>query len=124
MKPMGRHNASGLSFCWTDIRCFFNSAAHGVNGSPSGNPTPTSPNVATGCVPGGGGGGGAPRPPGFGNLTQLPDRSGLPSALRGTGALRLTAPSAERGTPLVECFGHCADGDDDHAMAIASTATV
>jgi hypothetical protein len=124
MKPIGRQSASGLSFCCTAMRFFFRSAAHGVNGNPSGKAVPISPNVATGGVPGGGGGGGAPRPPGFGNLTQLPARSGLPSAVRGAGASRLTAPSAVRGTPLVGYFGHCADSDDDNAMVMATTVTV
>src|SRR6266853_3085914 len=38
---------------------------------------------------------------------QTPDRSGLPSAVRGAVAERSTLPSAVRGMPGVGRFGHC-----------------
>jgi hypothetical protein len=38
----------------------------------------------------------------------IPDRSGLPSALRGVGASITILPCASRGTPGVGNFGHCA----------------
>src|SRR5438132_14411445 len=41
-------------------------------------------------------------------LCHIPDRSGLPSAVRGAGAARFGLPSAVRGMPGVGCFNHCA----------------
>lgn len=52
-----------------------------------------------------GGGGGAP---GTVPRSQTPDRSGLPSAVRGAGPLRSTCPFAVRGAPAVGYCGHCA----------------
>src|SRR4051812_23322407 len=37
-----------------------------------------------------------------------PDKSGLPSAVRGAGAARSGLPSAARGIPAVGCDNHCA----------------
>src|SRR6266850_889020 len=37
-----------------------------------------------------------------------PVRSGLPSAVRGAGAVRFGLPSAVRGMPGAGCFSHCA----------------
>src|SRR5262245_42435511 len=37
-----------------------------------------------------------------------PDRSGVPSAVRGAGAVRLGLPSGVRGRPGVEYLNHCA----------------
>src|SRR5436190_17624876 len=120
MWPIGRQCASGLSLLFTSFRAFFRSAAHGWNGRPSGNPAPMSKNVATGGVPGGAGTGApvAP-PPSPRNLIQIPDRSGLPSAVLGVGASRIGAPLAVRGTPGVGYFGHCAESDGDRAITIA-----
>src|SRR5215469_13334806 len=39
---------------------------------------------------------------------QMPDRSGLPSGVRGAGAARFTAPPFVRGTLAVGYFTHCA----------------
>src|SRR5436305_12290764 len=39
---------------------------------------------------------------------QMPDKSGLPSAARGAGAPRSTAPVFVRGTPAVGYLTHCA----------------
>src|SRR5262245_60439585 len=39
---------------------------------------------------------------------QTPERSGLPSAVRGVGAVRLALPSAVRGVPGGTKFSHCA----------------
>jgi hypothetical protein len=44
-------------------------------------------------------------------VSQRPDKSGLPSAVRGAGALRFGLPSAECGTPGVGYFNHWADED-------------
>src|SRR5262245_35385051 len=41
-------------------------------------------------------------------LCHMPDRSGLPSAVRGAGALRFGLPSAVRGMPGVGYFSHWA----------------
>ena len=37
-----------------------------------------------------------------------PDKSGLPSGVRGVGAARFGLPSSLRGMPGVGCFNHCA----------------
>ena len=41
-------------------------------------------------------------------VVQIPEKSGLPSAIRGTGADMFTLPSAFRGAPGVDTFNHCA----------------
>src|SRR5919197_6261059 len=41
-------------------------------------------------------------------VSQIPEKSGLPSAVRGAGADRSTIPSAFRGTPAVGYFNHWA----------------
>src|SRR5437762_3525291 len=41
-------------------------------------------------------------------LCHIPDRSGLPSAVRGAGAVRFGLPSAVRGMPGVGYVNHCA----------------
>src|SRR5688572_10692775 len=73
--------------------------------------------------PAGGGGGGvagaAPAPPprrpppgpANGAPRQRPERSGLPSAVLGAGALRSTWPAAFFGTSGGMRLGHCADSD-------------
>src|SRR5262250_62268 len=43
------------------------------------------------------------------NICHRPVRSGLPSALRGTGAVRFGLPSTVRGMPGVRCSNHCAE---------------
>src|SRR5262245_15838328 len=125
VRPIGRQFASGFSLLLSAIRCFFKSAAHGVSGSPSGMFVPRSPNVATGGVPGGGGGGGvafAPRPlprPSPCARVHSPDKSGLPSAVRGTDASMLTCPFGSFGTAGFARFSHCAPAP---GARIASTA--
>src|ERR1700686_359976 len=42
-------------------------------------------------------------------VSQMPDRSGLPSAVFGAGADRFGFPSGVRGTPGVGEFSHCAE---------------
>src|SRR5262245_55261307 len=41
-------------------------------------------------------------------IHHIPDRSGLPSGARGTGADRFVLPSADRGTFVCLTFSHCA----------------
>src|SRR5690348_2160482 len=41
--------------------------------------------------------------------SQTPERSGLPSASRGAGAVRFGLPSGVRGSPAVGTFSHCAE---------------
>src|SRR6266850_41375 len=55
---------------------------------------------------------------------QMPDRSGLPSAVRGAGATRLGVPSARRGVPGVGYLSHWAaavvgSSDAERARAAA-----
>src|SRR6516165_7953463 len=43
------------------------------------------------------------------SMSHIPERSGLPSAVRGAGALRSGRPSDVLGTPAVGYFSHCAE---------------
>ena len=54
-----------------------------------------------------------------------PERSGLPSAVRGAGADRSGAPAAVRGRSAVRSFTHCApSGNPEHSVrTIAPSAT-
>src|SRR5215831_11248435 len=67
---------------------------------PNGDPPPPPPRPPRPAA-----GGGA-----FGSreISQTPDRSGLPSDVRGAGALASSFPSAPNGTPPGVYFGHCA----------------
>src|SRR4030095_4875056 len=51
-----------------------------------------------------------PRPPPLGGpllaRVQVPEKSGLPSAVRGVGAVMITLPCASRGTPASWYLGH------------------
>src|SRR5580704_11074336 len=55
---------------------------------------------------------------------QMPDRSSLPSAVRGAGAERFGSPSAVRGMPGVLIVSHCAakGADSKNAKAITAAA--
>src|SRR5262245_4984192 len=79
--------------------------------------TPMSANTASGGCPGG-------ALPGFsrrGETSQMPERSGLPSAVRGVGALRLTLPSVPRGTLGGGRLSHCAETEGEKTVAMAAT---
>src|SRR3989441_2587071 len=98
------------------MRLFTSFAAQGLNGRPSLNPEPLSRNDA-GAISsrdtfGGGAAGGAafavPPPKkagiwstGVRTICQIPERSGLPSGVRGTGASKLGCPFGNLGTPDV-----------------------
>src|SRR6266566_10091796 len=99
IRPIGRHDASGLSLLLRATCLASRSFAYGVSGSPPGNDAWTSRKFVEGGVPGGGGGGGgAPRRPAAGlKPRQVPEKSGLPSAVRGAGALRSGLPSGSVG---------------------------
>jgi hypothetical protein len=49
----------------------------------------------------------------------LPDKSGLPSAVRGARAVKSGLPSGVLGTAAVRYGGHCAESDADMAALIA-----
>src|SRR5262245_44120343 len=133
MKPIGRQCASGLSLLLSAMRFLTRSAAHDCIGKPSLKPPPTFPNVANGIPSGGSGGGGggaegaggvnpgvaagaAPRwPAGPRGFSQIPERSGLPSAVLGAGAVRLGLPSLVLGTPGAGKDGHCASSNSGAA---------
>ena len=51
----------------------------------------------------------------------IPERSGLPSAVRGAGASQFTFPCASRGTLADGYFGHCAATDTEHAATTTQT---
>src|SRR5262249_33665609 len=93
---------------------------HGWNGSPSLNPAPALPPATSGGRPGAEPFGSAPS-----YLIQMPEKSGLPSAVRGAGAARLGLPSAPLGTPGNGYNGHCANSNGDRFARMAvNTATV
>ena len=48
-----------------------------------------------------------------------PEKSGLPSAVRGVGAVMITLPCASRGTPAPGNFGHCAPTETEQAAMMA-----
>src|SRR5205823_6214842 len=48
---------------------------------------------------------------------QLPVKSGLPSAVRGGGAVILTLPSGVRGSPGVLWSNHCAPAGNAHSIS-------
>src|SRR5713226_903059 len=54
-------------------------------------------------------------------VTQIPEKSGLPSGVRGAGADGSTLPSAFRGTPAVGYFNHWALSADVHVSTNATT---
>src|SRR5436190_2695884 len=133
--PIGRQFASGLSLLLDAIRCFLSSTAQGVNGRPPGTLAPMLKKVATGGELGSRGNGATggsistspaprvPRPPrpdtGWRSArSQLPERSGFPSGVRGVGASMSTRPCASRGTPGAGYFGHCAGSETEHAVTI------
>src|SRR5215471_18889670 len=55
----------------------------------------------------------------------MPDKSGLPSDVRGAGPVRFGLPSEPFGTPGFGYNGHCAEIDDERAITMsADTRTV
>src|SRR5215469_15330429 len=118
VRPSGRHFASGLSLLLSPFLCARICVAQGVKGRPSLNPAPMLKNCATGGSPGEEGtakGKGAvplndspPRPAAVRAGSHKPEKSGLPSAVRGGGAARSILPSFVLG-PGVGYPGHCAN---------------
>src|SRR5262245_644477 len=53
--------------------------------------------------------------------SQMPEKSGLPSAALGVGAFKSGAPAGVRGTPEVGYFSHCADRSWPLAKTTART---
>src|SRR5688572_27168338 len=120
MMPIGRHTASGLSLLLRAIRFFRRSVAHGVIGKPSLMAPATLRNWATGGAPAGAAAGAIPRPPVDAPL-QTPEKSGLPSAVRGAGAARSGSPLGSFGTPAAGITSHCAERDAARTPRVAST---
>ena len=58
------------------------------------------------------------------NFVHRPERSGLPSGVRGAGAVRFGLPSAVRGMPAVGCFSHCAASGAPSAIVTTATTTI
>src|SRR6185369_1753847 len=75
-------------------------------------------------VVGAGGAPARPRPPPAPARNQIPEKSILPSGVRGAGPSRTGLPSAVRGTPGVGYDGHCASRTGDSATTIAITPAV
>src|SRR5262245_39109827 len=64
-----------------------------------------------------------PAPPPPKRISQIPEKSTLPSDVRGAGASRLGFPSTVRGMPGVGYDGHCASSDGASATHPATTHT-
>src|SRR5689334_16250444 len=75
-------------------------------------------------VVGAGGAPARPRPTPAPARNQIPEKSILPSGVRGAGPSRTGLPSGVRGTPGVGYDGHCAPRTDDSATTIAITPAV
>ncbi len=120
-RPIGRQCASGLSLLWSSLRCFSRSAAHGRSGRPPFMFEPMLKKVAAGGALGSDDGA-PPRP--VGPFCHSPDRSGLPSGIRGAGAARLGLPSAVFGTPAGRWFGHCAEARAGRAANATAASNV
>src|SRR5213593_2703533 len=128
MMPIGRQCASGLSLLSSACRFFTSSAAQDRMGRPPCTPVPMSRNrfipVSAGRVTPGGGGA-PPVPDAFSNaaglrgFSQIPERSGLPSDVRGADPLRSGSPVAVFGTRSAGYAGHCADDQIALAASIA-----
>src|SRR5580700_132188 len=112
MRPIGRQCASGLSLLLLATRCRCSSAAHGWNGRPSLNDEPIfqkgllltifrKSSLVANVLKFGPAAGRAPAGAGARELSHMPLRSGLPSAVLGAGALRFGLPSGVLGTPGV-----------------------
>src|SRR5439155_14656748 len=116
MLPIGRQWASALSLPLSSMRFFRSAAAHGLSGKPPSSPKPMSQNwfALGGIVPSSSGAPAAPPTPASPPVPnpratrQMPDSSGLPSAVLGAGAVRLGLPSEVLGTRAVAYGGHCA----------------
>ena len=63
-----------------------------------------------------------PTYPGFNGTAHRPDKSGLPFAVLGVGAVRFGLPSGRLGMPVVGCFSHCASSEVADAAAAARKA--
>src|SRR5581483_5818686 len=138
--PIGRQWASGLSLLLSAMRFFTSSAAHGWYGAPPGVCAPmlptTEPPGGSSPVPSAATRGGAgpaprprpprPRPPAGqsiqGMISHTPERSGLPSDVRGGGAFRSGLPSGVRGTPAMGYVGHCARARGEAATTTRTAA--
>jgi hypothetical protein len=111
------------------MRFFFSSTAHGSIGSAKPRPA-TSPKLETGTPSGGvekviaGAALAPPRPPPPPPppRIQIPEKSTLPSAVRGGAPVRTGAPFASRGTSFVGYEGHCAATSVDMVTNTAITA--
>src|SRR6185295_10793017 len=102
--PPGRHRDTGSSFPFCSCLDFLAPNAHALYGGPSLRLEPMFRNSSGTCMsaqPSGGHGR-------FFSGSQIPEKSGLPSAVRGVGAWRLGAPFGNRGTPAVGYVSHCA----------------
>src|SRR2546425_7725463 len=130
MIPIGKQCASGLSLLLSACRFFTSSAAHGRIGKPPWTPVPMSRNKfipvlgAGAAVPAAGGA--PPVPDAVSNAAagprgfcQIPERSGLPSGVRGAGAFTSGWPVAVFGTRGVGYAADCADSDVEIAARIA-----
>src|SRR5579862_7883487 len=71
-----------------------------------------------------GGGAGPGRASGLSTNFHIPDRSGLPSAVLGTGPARSGFPSAVFGTSAVACAGHCAMSAGDTGVRSIAAAPI
>src|SRR5579883_1992857 len=136
MMPNGRQWASGLSLLLSATRSRCSSAPQGVNGRPSWKDEPRFQNglrraaarkssLDAAAPAGRVFRDAASTAPTGRETSQMPLRSGLPSAVLGVGALRFGFPSAVRGTPGVGYEGHWAiSAEGIKAITMASAAVI
>src|SRR5262245_29538651 len=105
MKLSGKHLTCGSSFAFFDQRSLTSAASQGWYGNPPGSSTPML-TIRRDVVASRGFGGTSGRRGSTSSLVQIPDKSGLPSAVRGAGADMSTPPSVLRGTPAAELRIH------------------
>src|SRR2546425_6700643 len=87
--PWGRQRSDGRPFPLLAWRSWNSARDEGVNGTSTPSAARLFSHLPLGVI-------------------QIPDKSGLPSAVLGAGAVRLGFPSAVRGVPGVGYDSHCA----------------
>src|SRR4051794_8240700 len=118
----GRQKTCGSSLAFSAVRFLTRAASHGWDGNPPGRLAPMLiPSLPIGSS--------LPQVSVSGfcgwahkvlSVSQMPEKSGLPSGARGVRAVRLGFPSAVFGTPAVGYFNHWAPAVADQVRAEAT----
>jgi hypothetical protein len=102
--PCGKHRSLGMPFPLLSTRALYTASPDGWNSTSTPAAMPSGPPVP----------GWEPR-----GRRQIPDRSGFPSGVRGTGAVRSGLPSGVRGAPGCGTLTHCATAGDANTHTAA-----